>query len=303
MKKLLSLALTGALLLLAAVLAFREYAGFLEKPWTRDGQVQADIILIAPRITGPVQSVHVRNNQMVKAGDLLFELETTSWEVAVEGGRAAVAVARAREAEQQDLTRTANTLHQEAPGAISKERWQQADNALLSAQAARRQAEADLRTAELRLSYTKVHAPVDGYVTNMNLRPGALVTADQPLFALIDTTTFRITGFFRETLLRRIAPGSPAKVTLMSYPHLVLKGEVESIDWGIAQSNGSTGANMLPSVSPTFDWIRLAQRVPVNIRLHDVPPQVMLRVGTTASVQISAEPEKQDSPRPAGSEE
>ena len=78
MKKLLTLALTGALLLLAAVLAFREYTGFLEKPWTRDGQVQADIILIAPRITGPIRSVHVRNNQMVKAGELLFELETTS---------------------------------------------------------------------------------------------------------------------------------------------------------------------------------------------------------------------------------
>ncbi len=300
MKKLLTLALTGALLLLAAVLAFREYTGFLEKPWTRDGQVQADIILIAPRITGPIRSVHVRNNQMVKAGELLFELETTSWEVALEGRRAALAVAQTREAEQQALTRMINTP---APGTVSKERRAQADNALLSAQAARRQAEADLRMAELRLSYTRVHAPVDGYVANMNLRPGALVTADQPLFALIDTATFRITGFFRETLLRKIALGSPAKVTLMSYPHLVLAGEVESIDWGIAQSNGSTGANMLPAVSPTFDWIRLAQRVPVNVRLHDVPPQVLLRVGATASVQISAGPRQQTSPHSAASDE
>lgn len=288
MNKVLTLVLTGGLIVLAAFLAFREYSGFLEKPWTRDGQVQADLILVAPRISGPVRRVHVRNNQAVKAGDLLFELETTSWEVAVNGRQAALAVAKAREAEQDDQTRTADSLHRQTPGAISRERWQQANNALLSAKAAVRQAEADLRTAELHLAYTKVHAPVDGYVTNMNLRPGTLAVADQPLFALIDTSTFRITGFFRETLLRKISPGSPAKVTLMTYPHIVLNGEVESIDWGIARTNGATGPSMLPEVAPTFDWIRLAQRVPVNVRLRDVPPQVLLRVGTTASVQVTA---------------
>ena len=104
--------------------------------------------------------------------------------------------------------------------------------------------------------------------------------------ALIDAASFRVTGFFRETLIRRIAVGSRAEVTLMAYPDRPLSGVVESLDWGISRSNGTPGEDLLPDVQPTFDWIRLAQRVPVNIRLSDVPDDVILRVGLTASVQV-----------------
>jgi len=81
-------------------------------------------------------------------------------------------------------------------------------------------------------------------------------------------------------------PGDRAVITLMSYPDDPLTGAVDSIGWGIAQQDGSTGEDLLPSISPTFEWIRLAQRVPVRVHLEKVPDGVELRVGTTASVLV-----------------
>ena len=184
------------------------------------------------------------------------------------------------------MTDRLNALERIERQAVTAENRQKAQAALAGARAARQQAEAEVETARLRLGFTEVRASVDGYVTNVSLQPGAQAVADTPLFALIDAASFRVTGFFRETLIRRIAVGSRAEVTLMAYPDRPLSGVVESLDWGISRSNGTPGEDLLPDVQPTFDWIRLAQRVPVNIRLSDVPDDVILRVGLTASVQV-----------------
>ena len=104
--------------------------------------------------------------------------------------------------------------------------------------------------------------------------------------ALIDINSFWVHGFFRETLVGRIHPGDRAVVTLMSYPDTPLPGRVKSVGWGIAQEDGSTGQDLLPNISPTFEWIRLAQRVPVRVHLVDPPKDIPLRVGTTASVMV-----------------
>jgi multidrug resistance efflux pump len=140
--------------------------------------------------------------------------------------------------------------------------------------------------AELNLEFTNITAPVDGYVTNVGLRVGDQVVANSPLLALVDVNSFWVHGFFKETSVAGIKPGDRAVVTLMTYPNSPLEGQVESLGWGIAESDGAPSADLLPSVAPTFEWIRLAQRIPVRIRLLDVPEEVLLRVGSTASVLV-----------------
>lgn len=285
-KKVFAWVLTLAVAAVAVWLGYDAYRRHLAAPWTRDGQVQADVVQVAPRVSGPVLHVAVADNQAVKAGDLLFTLDPSTYKADLAEAEAALDVARGREAEQAAVTDRLNALARMDPQALSAENRQKAQAALDSAQAARRQAEARVETARLHLSFTEVRASVDGYVTNVTLQPGAQAVADTPLFALIDTASFRVTGFFRETLIARIPVGGKAEVALMAYPHRRLAGVVESVDWGIARSNGTPGEDLLPDVQPTFDWIRLAQRIPVNIRLTDVPQDVILRVGLTASVQV-----------------
>jgi multidrug resistance efflux pump len=149
-----------------------------------------------------------------------------------------------------------------------------------------RLAEAQLSQAALNLEFATVTAPVDGYVTNVGLRVGDQIAANHPVLALVDVNSFWVHGYFKETSIARIKPGDTALVTLMSYPDTPLAGRVESIGWGIAQSDGATSTDLLPSVAPTFEWIRLAQRIPVRVRLIDVPEGIDLRVGSTGSVLV-----------------
>ena len=142
-------------------------------------------------------------------------------------------------------------------------------------------------SAQLNLEFTEVRASVDGYVTNLELRLGSQAVASRAALALIDRNSFWVHGFFKESELAGMQSGDRAQVTLMTYPDQPLDAVVDSIGWGIAQPDGSPGHNLLPSVSPTFQWIRLAQRVPVRVHLLQVPEDINLRVGTTASVLVS----------------
>jgi len=136
-------------------------------------------------------------------------------------------------------------------------------------------------------------------VTNLNLRLGSQAVANQPVLALVDVNSYWIDGFFRENYIEDIRQGDRAIVTLMSYPDKPLEGRVDSLGWGIAQDDGSTGFDLLPNISPTFEWIRLAQRVPVRIHLDKVPEEVKLRVGTTASVLVMTGTSDSKSDKPA----
>jgi multidrug resistance efflux pump len=148
---------------------------------------------------------------------------------------------------------------------------------------------AAVEQAELDLEFTQVRAPVDGHITNLNLRVGSNAAANQPLLALVDINSYWVDAYFRENYIENINEGDLAIITLMSYPDKPLEGYVDSLGWGIAQDDGSTGFELLPTISPTFEWIRLAQRVPVRIYLKELPEGVKLRVGTTASVLVKTE--------------
>ncbi len=357
-----------AIVLTAIALVVWRYRDYLHNPWTRDGQVMANVIQIAPRVSGPVIELPIHDNQRVKAGDLLFRIDPRTFasdlalaeaqldrtkkslialdkqiaaaQAIVEQSQASIVQAENDvEAKASALSYAKKTLDRNAAlvnaKGVSRTVYDQslrdyqvdlaakntADAALLQAQSALHQAEAQLaqaqanrgvvgpenaqlreaqaqlETARLNLSFTEVHASVDGMISNLNVRLGSQAVANQPFMALIDENSFWIDGFFRETLIGQMAAGDAATITLMSYPDNPLRGRVESIGWGIAIENGSTGQNLLPSVSPTFQWIRLAQRIPVRIRLENVPESVILRLGQTASVLVhSDEPSNNHEP-------
>jgi len=281
----------GLLMTLIAVIAavitlafmFRTY---LMNPWTRDGQVQAQIIQITPRVSGPIIKLPIDDNQFVKKGELLMKIDPRTFQAKVAQAKASLAKAKAAAAEAKDKLDRARHMFKLDKGSISQLSVVAKENSLLEKKASVAAAKADLRSAQLNLEFTKVMAPADGYVTNLKLQPGSNTVANKPALALIDTNSFWVFGFFKETQIKHIRPGDRAVVKLMSYPDLPIEGVVGSIGWGIAQQDGSTGVDLLPSVNPTFDWIRLAQRIPVIIELKELPPGVVLRVGTTATVIV-----------------
>lgn len=265
---------------------FREY---LVYPWTRDGHVRAQVVRVTPRISGPIVALPVADNQRVSKGELLFRIDPRTFELAVEQARAKLEQASASARVALDQATRARDLHRRDKGAISEQALVRKENKLLVSNADVEVAEANLHAAQLDLEFTEVRAPVDGYVTNLRLRYGTQTVANQPALALIDSNSFWVHGYFKETQIRHIRPGNRAVVKMMTYPDRPLDGVVENIGWGISQQDGAPDADLLPVINPSFDWIRLAQRIPVRIRLTRVPGDVELRVGTTASVFVFTE--------------
>jgi RND family efflux transporter MFP subunit len=262
----------------------------VNSPWTRDGQVSAEIISIAPRVTGPVTKIHVSDNSHVKAGDLLFEIDPSLYVTTHNKMQASLNQAKALLDKAKNEATRAFNLEQRTSGALAELTLNNLRNAVDTAQANVDLAQASLDEATLNVEFTKVYAPTDGFVTNLNLRRGSQVVANSPVFALIDEHSFWIEGYFKETDLVNVAPNDIALVTLLSQQGIVLEGEVESIGYGIAKQDGSTGNNLLPNVNPTFQWIRLAQRIPIKVKLNSKPADLQLRVGMSASIKIIKQP-------------
>ena len=349
--------LTGIVVLLAVLSTLLWYWDYVVNPWTRDGQVRAEVIQITPRVSGPIVELPMEDNQCVMAGSLLFRIDPRTFKASLDQARAQydsardnyvalgkqveataaeVEVAHAEvlqaesaikeynaeiEKNEAEYRRQLDMLAKDATSRkameraranyqVTVEKQKEAVAGLTQAKASLAQSEATLakakadrgaegdenasiraaraaaEQAELDLEFTEVRAPVDGYVTNLNLRIGSQAVANQPALALVDTNSYWIHGFFRENSIEDIRPGNTAIVTLMTDPDTPLEGVVDSLGWGIAQEDGSTGAELLPTISPTFERIRLAQRVPVRVHLTDVPEEIQLRVGTTASVLV-----------------
>ena len=278
----------GAVVIAGFVLVdmFQEY---LFHPWTRDGYVRAQVIKITPRVGGPIVELPVHDNQAVTKGELLFRIDPRTYALAIEQAEAQLKQAQATKLVKQDQARRGRELHTKDKGAISEQALVRKENNLLVAKADVEVARANLHAASLDMEFTEVRAPVDGYVTNLLLRYGSQTVANQPALALVDADSFWVHGFFKETQVRNVRPGNKAVIKLMSNPDSPLDGIVESIGWAISQQDGAPDADLLPAINPSFDWIRLAQRIPVRIRLTRVPDEVELRAGTTASVFIMTE--------------
>ena len=285
MKSLLSLvgryALTLCAVAAATLLAFMMWKHYAQTPWTRDGRVRADVVQIAPDVSGPVIRVAVRDNQGVNRGDVLYAIDPHWLTLAVASAQAEVESRRHEMVMRQDAARRRAQIK----AAISSEDLQQTGSAANVAVANYHGALAALELAELNLSHATVRAPVSGYITHLRLRPGDYATAGETKVAIVDAHSFWVVGYFEETKLRHIRVGDTAHIVLMGYEP-VIAGHVESIGHGIGDNNDETGGLGLPDVEPTFSWVRLAQRVPVRIHIDALPKGIELVAGLSASVEV-----------------
>jgi multidrug resistance efflux pump len=273
---------TFAMVILALAATVILYWRYSTKPWTRDGQVRANVVGIAPRVAGPIIQIPIKDNQAVKKGDLLFEIDPSTFRAFVDNAAAKLKQAQAAEIQaQQELARQTELYETKT---VDLRDVQNAQDTYAAAVANTAAAQANLETANLNLSYTKVFAPVDGYLTNINTSPGTYVNEGEQLLALVDSSSFWIAAYFKETQLRHIREGAPARITLMGHDFEPFEGKVVSVAWGIFLQDGST-VDLLPAVSQTIDWVRLPNRFPVRIQVTGTPP-VPLRIGQTVSVAV-----------------
>ncbi len=282
-------AINVALIAVVAWFGYQALEEYIDNPWTRDGQVRGIVIQVAPRVSGMVTRIAVIDNQFVRAGDLLFELDPEPFEIAIAQAEASLKRAKISSRASKIEYERLQDIYERDPGAVSHKDLNRREANYLESLAQIDVAQETLRGARLNLGYTKVHATVDGYISNLDFQVGTQAVANTPILALVDSNSFWVFGYFRESQIGRFEIGDPARVTLMAYPDQPLEGTVDSLGWGIAPSDGNTGAKLLPSIKPVFQWIRLAQRIPVRIRLEAIPEGVELRFGLTASVMVMAD--------------
>jgi RND family efflux transporter MFP subunit len=277
--------LTGLVIVFAAIAAFGMYERYTTKPWTRDGQVRANVVGIACRVAGPIVQFPVRDNQPVKKGDLLFEVDPSTYKAAADQCAAKLQQAQAAQIQAQQELQRQTALYQTKVTDLRD--LQNAQDSLAAATANVAAAAADLELARLNLSYTKIFAPVDGYLTNVNTSPGTYVYAGQQLLALVDISSFWIAAYFKETQIHHVKDGGKAKITFIGRENEPFEGVVDSTAWGIFDENGST-VELLPKVGQTVDWVRLPNRFPVRVRVTGQTP-IPLRIGQTVSISMAGE--------------
>jgi len=253
---------------------------YMNSPWTRDGKVRADVINVAADVSGIVERFAVKDNQLVHKGDLLFTVDRERYALALSQANARLAASKAqmvmKEQEAERRARLDGVV-------VSTENRENARSQADAADALYQEALVAVDTAKLNLDRTQVRAPVDGFISNLNVHTGDFATAGAAKLAIIDKNSFWVYGYFEETKLRLLHVGDPVDIQLLgSTP--ALKGHIESLSSGISDHDNPTGRELLSDVNPIFNWVRLAQRVPVRIKIDQVPRDVQLVAGTTCTV-------------------
>lgn len=331
-QSLLRFLLTAVVVVIAALLGHALWKHYLYSPWTRDGRVRADVVRIAPDVSGLVSALKVTDNQFVHKGDVLMVIDQDRYILALQqaeanlaaveasaraagaGTAAAEAAIAGRKSEFEMYSAQAERrLKMGQDSVISTEDRQNAvatahnaEAGLQQAQASRNQAGAGVQvalaaveqaqvqvnTAKLNLARTDVRAPADGYITNLDVRVGDYASTGSPRMALIDSHSYYIYGYFEETKLPQLRVGDPVDIRLMS-GGTHLKGTITGVARGITDGDNPTGADLLANVNPTFNWVRLAQRVPVRIAIDttQLPANMVLAAGMTATIEVKPHPQ------------
>ncbi len=288
--KLARLVVTLAVVCAAIWAGLRLWDHYELEPWTRDGRVRANVVQIAPDVSGLVTALPIEDNQSVAAGALLFEVDRARYTLAVRQAESALTATRVALAQAQ----RENVRNNNLGDLISQELREQTSTRVESAEASVAQATVALDSAKLNLERAQVRAPTAGLVTNLDMRAGSYAQAGRAALALVDANSFYVEGYFEETKLPRIHLGDRVRVTPMGGQRV--EGTVESIAAGIADRDRTTSTNLLPSVNPTFNWVRLAQRIPVRVKLDPLPAGTRLVAGQTVTVQVVEEHDRDGKP-------
>ena len=280
-------AITLVLVVLACIAIFRAWVFYTESPWTRDARFSADIIAIAPDVSGLISEVNVVDNQKVKKDQVLFTIDRERYQKALTEAQADAAYYQAQVSERRRESGRRNSL---GSNAISREEIDQSNNQLQTALHQLSKSEAVRDVAELDLQRTVIRAPADGWVTNLNVYVGEFITRGSTAVALVKQDSFYIQAYMEETKLEGIRPGYRVQITPLG-SNQVLRGTVDSISAGVANSSSTNNAKGVASIDSNLEWVRLAQRVPVRIRL-DKQPGILFPAGTTATVVVTGEQDR-----------
>lgn len=274
--------ITGVLLLVAFLFGKYLWDDNMSSPWTRDGRVKADIVRIAPDVAGIVTAVLVKDNQFVHQGDVLFRIDPRRYQQALLEAEAAVLAQKTETAMRKREAARRKGLD----AAIVTSENRESASALAAIAEAKYQAAVAARDlAKFNLERTEVRAPADGWVTNLGVYPGDFANAGGARLAVIGSDSFYVNGYFEETKLPYLAVGDQVDIRLMSGDAL-LHGHIESISRGITDRDAVTGRELLADVNPTFNWVRLAQRIPVRVKIDDLADSHQLIAGMTCTVIV-----------------
>ena len=273
--------LTLLIVSFAVVVVWRMVMYYMFAPWTRDGHIRADIVQIAPDVSGLIQQVEVRDNQLVKRGQVLFSIDPDRFKLALRQAKAAVADREETLAQAQREAKRNKGLGNLVPG----EQLEESQSKVARAQVALMEAQVAVDSAQLNLDRSVIRSPVDGYVNDRAPRAQEFVSAGRPVLSVVDSNSFHIDGYFEETKLNGIHIGQSVDIRVIG-DNARLRGHVESIVAGIEDRDRTSGNNLLPNVNPAFSWVRLAQRIPVRIAFDDVPEDFRMIAGRTATVSI-----------------
>jgi multidrug efflux system membrane fusion protein len=288
--------------------------------YTDNAYVTSDVVAVAPEVTGPIIAVHVHDNQLLKAGDLLISIDPKPFQIAVDQSRAALAQAQAQlpvDKAQMDATQaqeksaeadlqladiqyhrnetlahasvtdqqsldvaTANQREAAAHLDAATAAVAQAEGTFHLHERAVASAEAELELAEWRLDRTEIRAPVDGPAANLTVRAGNMAVEHQPLLAIVDAHAWRVEANYKERFLHHFHPGTEAWVWLDAFPGHWYRAHIEGMSHVISRDEAEPG--LVPYVAPTVNWIRVTRRIPVRIELADPPSNMHLFMGSDA---------------------
>ncbi|WP_263140105.1 HlyD family secretion protein [Pseudomonas sp. RIT-PI-AD] len=273
--------LTLIVVCFAAVVVWRMVMYYMFAPWTRDGHIRADVIQIAPDVSGLIQAVEVRDNQAVKRGQVLFTIDQDRFRLALRQAKANVAERQ----ETYEQARRETRRNRELGNLVAREQVEESLSREMRAQSALAEAQVAVDAAQLNLDRSVIRSPVDGYLNDRAPRAQEFVNAGRPVLSVVDGDSFHIDGYFEETKLSGIRIGQTVDIRVVG-DDTRLRGHVQSIAAGIEDRDRSSGSNLLPNVNPAFSWVRLAQRIPVRIAFDEVPADFRMIAGRTATVSI-----------------
>ncbi|MFJ2546546.1 efflux RND transporter periplasmic adaptor subunit [Pseudomonas sp. NPDC087612] len=273
--------LTLLVVTLATVLVWQMVMYYMFAPWTRDGHIRADVIQIAPDVSGLIQQVEVRDNQVVKRGDVLFTIDQDRFHLALRQAQATLAERKETLAQAQREARRNRGLG----NLVAAEQLEESQSRQARAESALAEAQVAVDAAQLNLDRSVVRSPVDGYLNDRAPRAHEFVSAGRPVLSVVDSDSYHVDGYFEETKLAGIHIGQAVDIRVLG-DNTRLSGRVQSIAAGIEDRDRSSGANLLPNVNPAFSWVRLAQRIPVRIAFDEVPADFRMIAGRTATVSI-----------------
>lgn len=255
----------------------------MDAPWTRDAKIRAEIIQVAPKVSGQIIAIHVQDNDYVEKGALIFEIEMTDYDNKIKEAESTLMASQATlNQAKNDYSRDKDLL----PNNLVSEKQVTNEQLKVEAQQATyNKAQIDLEVARLNLTRTKIFAPESGYVTNLKQRVGNYINIGQTFVALVEADSYYVLGYFSEAKIKFIEAGQ--SVDILPYTsEEVIQGKVQSVGRAVVDQSADQ-SGLLPNVQSTIPWVRLGQRVPVKIAIdRSVLKEHRLIAGTTVTVTV-----------------